>query len=162
MFFRNRKSEKVAEMRACVDGRVIPLNEIRDPVFAEGTMGGGVGIEPDTEVIIAPCDGLVTAVMQETGHAVGLRLNNGAEILIHVGIDTVGMGGEGFQVFVKENEKVHPGDRLIRFSKSLIEKRGLDATCIVLLTNEKDYPDVKYISGQYAKTGKTKIIEFSE
>lgn len=162
MLFKKSKEEKIKEMAACVSGRVIPLKKVKDPVFAEGSMGEGVGIEPVSSIVTAPCAGVVNAVMEDTRHAVGLKLNNGAEILIHVGIDTVEMGGEGFELFVKENEKVCGGDKLIQFDADLIHSKGFEATCIVLLTNADEYPHAEYISGMDAEAGKTIIMKFNE
>lgn len=162
MLFKKSREEKVREMAACVSGRVIPLKEVKDPVFAEGSMGEGIGIEPKSNVVMAPCAGVVTVAMEDTRHAIGLKLNNGAEILIHVGIDTVEMGGEGFELFVKENENVHAGDKLIQFDADFIHSKGLEATCIVLLTNADEYPHAEYISGMNAEAGKTIIMKFNE
>ena len=145
---------------ACISGKVIPSSEIKDETFSSGMMGLGIGIIPSEDTIVAPCDAEVTTVMEESKHAVGLVLPNGAELLIHEGLDTVGLKGEGFELFVKEGQKVKKGDKLIRFNRNVIKNKGLDDVCVVLLTNSDDYPDAEYHSGGQAEAGRTAVITF--
>ena len=100
-------------LRAVVTGTAVPLSEVEDQVFASGTMGKGIGIRPTEGEVVAPAAALVTVMMAETGHAVGLKLGNGMEVLIHVGIDTVEMNGDGFEVHVRQGQLVHAGDPLV-------------------------------------------------
>ena len=150
----------VAEVSACISGQVIPASDIKDEVFSTGMMGAGVGIVPDEEVIVAPCNAVVSSVMEESKHAVGLTLANGAEILIHEGLDTVGLNGQGFELYVKEGEKVRKGQKLIRFDKKLLAEKGLDATTVFLLTNSDEYPDAKFETGMKAEAGNTVVLKF--
>ena len=150
----------IAEVSACISGQVIPLGEIKDEVFSTGMMGAGVGIVPDEEVIVAPCSAVVSSVMEESKHAVGLTLSNGAEILIHEGLDTVGLNGQGFELYVKEGDKVRKGQKLIRFDKKLLAEKGLDATTVFLLTNSDEYPDAKFETGMKAEAGNTVVLTF--
>ncbi len=101
-------------------GRVIPLSDVPDEVFSQGVMGGGVAFEPTGDTIYAPADAEITVVMADTKHACGLRMNDGTELLIHVGVDTVDMGGDGFTLHVSEGDKVHRGDALITFDANKI------------------------------------------
>ena len=119
-----------------VKGKVIPRAEIPDPTFAEGIMGEGVSILPEEETVSAPVDGTVITVTP-TGHAVGLS-GNGMEILIHVGIDTVQMNGEGFSCLVKEGDTVRIGQPLIRFDSAKIKAAGYSDMVVVMLTNAED------------------------
>ena len=150
----------VTEVSACISGQVIPASEIKDEVFSTGMMGAGVGIIPDEEVIVAPCSAVVSSVMEESKHAVGLTLANGAEILIHEGLDTVGLNGQGFELYVKEGDKVRKGQKLIRFDKKLLAEKGLDATTVFLLTNSDEYPDAKFETGMKAEAGNTVVLKF--
>ena len=150
----------IAEVSACISGQVIPASEIKDEVFSTGMMGAGVGIVPDEEVIVAPCSAVVSSVMEESKHAVGLTLANGAEILIHEGLDTVGLNGQGFELYVKEGDKVRKGQKLIRFDKKLLAEKGLDATTVFLLTNSDEYPDAKFETGMKAEAGNTVVLKF--
>ena len=150
----------IAEVSACISGQVIPASEIKDEVFSTGMMGAGVGIVPDEEVIVAPCSAVVSSVMEESKHAVGLTLANGAEILIHEGLDTVGLNGQGFELYVKEGDKVRKGQKLIRFDKKLLAEKGLDATTVFLLTNSDEYPDAKFETGMKAEAANTAVLKF--
>lgn len=147
------------EVKACVSGKAIPSSEINDQVFSAGIMGTGVGIIPTGKVIIAPCDAEVSSVMEDSGHAVGLLLSNGAELLIHEGLETVGLNGEGFKLLVKEGDRVKAGDKLIEFDPEFIRSKGLDPVTVFLVTNSDDYPDVKFETGD-VEAGKTVVMRF--
>lgn len=115
-------------------GTVIPLDQVDDPVFAGGMMGLGVGIEPAEGKLYAPVDGEVAAVFP-TGHAVGLNTADGMELLLHIGINTVEMQGDGFKIHTKQGAKVKAGDLLVEFDIAKIEKAGYKATTMVLVSN---------------------------
>ena len=120
-------------------GKVIPYTEIPDQTFAQGILGTGVGVQPDEGIVVAPFDGVVTTVA-ETKHAVGLALGD-MELLIHVGVDTVNMAGDGFETFVTEGQEIKTGDPLIRFDRDKIKAAGYSDTVVVLVTNSYDYED---------------------
>jgi PTS system sucrose-specific IIC component len=130
-----------------VKGKVIPYTSIPDPTFAEGVLGQGVGIEPEDDGVYAPMDGEISSVA-ESKHAVGITGAGDMELLIHVGVDTVSMNGDGFTTFVAEGEKVTKGQLLMRFDRTKIRAAGHPETVVVLLTNSDDYEDVKF--GQQA------------
>lgn len=123
-------------------------------------LGDGVAIEPSSQIVTAPCDGTISMVAEGSNHAIGMTLNNGAEILLHIGVDTVSLNGEGFNVIVKEGKKVKQGDKLMEFDKALIESKGFATTCILVLTNSDEYPDTNYISGMEAVQNETEIVIF--
>lgn len=152
--------EQVTDLKAYISGTVIPIEEVKDEVFASKAMGDGIGIIPDGNTVTAPCAGVISVVMSDTKHAVGITLDNGAELLIHEGLDTVDMGGEGFRLYVKEGDKVKTGDRLLTFDPELIRKKGLDTVCVCVLTNSADFPDAKFITGIEAVQGKSVIMIF--
>ena len=124
-----------------VKGNVIAREDIPDGTFASGVLGDGVGIEPTDEVVVAPFDGTVSSVA-ESQHAVGLEAG-GMELLIHVGVDTVNMNGDGFTCLVAEDEAVKAGQPLIRFSREKIKAAGYSDTVAVLLTNSEDLEGVE-------------------
>lgn len=145
------KKEKKAEpefncepltVYAPLRGKAIPLAQIPDPVFSEGVLGPGCGIEPEDEAVYAPFHGEITSVA-ETKHAVGIVSRDGMELLIHVGIDTVAMNGKGFSVKVKEGQKVKKGDLLLTFSLADIKEAGHPSTTAVLVTNGDEYKEVR-------------------
>ena len=132
-------------------GDVVALADVNDPVFSSGAMGQGIAVKPNEDVVYAPADAEVTIVFP-TGHAYGLKTSNGAEILIHVGIDTVSMNGEGFNQKVAQGDKVKVGDVLGTFDSAKIVAAGLDNTTMVIVTNTADFASVNPVaSGSVAK-----------
>jgi PTS system sucrose-specific IIC component len=123
-----------------VPGKVIPMEEIPDETFASGVLGEGVGIVPTAGVVVAPFDGEVTSVF-DTKHAITLEAN-GMELLIHVGINTVSMNGEGFTALVQDGDKVKAGQPLLNFDVSKIKAAGCNETVVVMLTNAEDLDGV--------------------
>ena len=144
---------------APLSGRVIPMEEIPDQVFSQGILGEGVGIEPTGNVVVAPADATVCSVIEDSRHAVGLSLDNGAELLIHVGIDTVSMNGDGFQLHVKEGDRVRLGDKLITFDPEKIKAAGHPTTTAFLVTDPGDLTPV-FTTNVDAQAGKTVVIRF--
>lgn len=138
---------------APVKGNVIAREDIPDETFASGVLGDGVGIEPELGEVVAPFDGEISSVT-DTRHAVGISGPAGMEVLIHVGVDTVKMKGEGFTLLVGEGDKVRAGQKLIRFDMAKIRAAGFSTTVAVLLTNSEDYKSFHVV-----KTGKTEQME---
>ena len=132
-------------------GNVVALENVDDPVFSSGAMGQGIAVKPSQGVVYAPADAEVSIAFA-TGHAYGLKTANGAEILIHVGIDTVTMNGEGFEQKVSQGDKVKAGDVLGTFDSNKIAAAGLDDTTMVIVTNTADYASVTPVaSGSVVK-----------
>ena len=144
---------------APLSGRVIPMEEIPDQVFSQGILGEGVGIEPTGNVVVAPADATVCSVMEDSRHAVGLTLDNGAELLIHVGIDTVSMNGDGFQLHVKAGDRVRLGDKLITFDPEKIKAAGHPTTTAFLVTDPGDLTPT-FETNVEAQAGRTVVIRF--
>ena len=137
----NENSLQNETILAPVAGEVVALADVNDPVFSSGAMGQGLAIKPSEGVVYAPADAEVTIAFA-TGHAFGLKTSNGAEILIHVGIDTVSMNGEGFNHTVAQGDKVKAGDVLGTFDSAKIAAAGLEDTTMVIVTNTADYASV--------------------
>ena len=132
-------------------GQAVALSKVDDPVFSSGAMGQGIAVKPSEGVVYAPADAEVTIAFA-TGHAFGLKTANGAEILIHVGIDTVSMNGDGFEQKVAQGDKVKAGDVLGTFDSAKIAAAGLDDTTMVIVTNTADYASVTPVAtGAVAK-----------
>ncbi|WP_269795551.1 sucrose-specific PTS transporter subunit IIBC [Streptococcus sp. SM3] len=132
-------------------GDVVALADVNDPVFSSGAMGQGIAVKPSQGVVYAPADAEVSIAFA-TGHAFGLKTTNGAEVLIHVGIDTVTMNGEGFEQKVSQGDKVKAGDVLGTFDSNKIAAAGLDDTTMVIVTNTADYASVAPVAtGSVAK-----------
>ena len=141
---KEEKADKVEDNAAYIPikGKAISYEEIPDETFAEGILGQGIGVVPEEGAVYAPFDGEISSVA-ETGHAIGITGNHDMELLIHVGIDTVKMNGDGFLVKVAEGDKVVKGQLLMTFDIEKIKAAGFDTTTAVLLTNSDDYPDFK-------------------
>ena len=137
---------------APVSGKVIPLSEVRDEAFAGGILGQGAAVIPENGEICAPCDGVIS-VMYPTGHAVGIKSDIGAEILIHVGMDTVTLNGSCFDVKVKAGDHVKAGQLLVRANIEGIKKEGLDITTPVIVANTADYMQIKTVAEESVKSG---------
>lgn len=159
-FKKKEKEEPVKSLRAFVPGKVISITEVNDQVFSSKALGNGVAIQPTAQVVTAPCDGVISMIAEDSNHAIGMTLNNGAELLLHIGIDTVSLNGEGFHIFVKTDAKVKRGDKLMEFDKNLIESKGFETTCVLVVTNSDDYPDTEYLSGMEAVQNETEICRF--
>ena len=124
-----------------LSGNVVALENVNDPVFSSGAMGKGLAVKPSEGVIYAPADAEVTIAF-ETGHAYGLKTASGAEILIHIGIDTVSMNGNGFEKLVAAGDKVKAGTPIAKFDVAKIAEAGLDDTTMVIVTNTADFAEV--------------------
>ncbi len=135
-----------------LDGAVVALKDVNDPVFASEAMGKGVAVKPSGNTVYSPVDGTVTVAF-ETGHAYGIKSDDGAEVLIHIGIDTVSMNGKGFTQSVKANQKVKKGDVLGTFDSAEIKKAGYEDTTMVIITNTANYAAVKPVAGTVVKQG---------
>jgi beta-glucoside PTS system EIICBA component len=132
----------VAEIRSPLDGTVIPLADVPDPVFSKGTMGPGIAVAPSGDTAFSPGNGIVVAA-QPTGHAFGLVLDGGIELLIHIGIDTVNLKGEGFDVKVAKGDKVSVGTPLVTFDRKVIEDAGYSLVTPVIVLNGKKFASVE-------------------
>ncbi len=127
--------DDVVEILAPVSGKAIKLSEVEDDVFSSGALGDGLAIVPSEGLVVAPASGKVSAVIEGSNHAVGLTLDNGIELLIHIGIDTVSMNGDGFNCHVNTGDRVKAGDELISFDRDKIKAAGHPDTVIVVMSD---------------------------
>ncbi|WP_010167133.1 PTS sugar transporter subunit IIA [Candidatus Epulonipiscium viviparus] len=123
---------------APVSGQCISLTDVDDTVFSTLMLGDGIAIEPTEGVVVAPADGTVELVMNESEHTVGLKLRNDVEVLIHVGVNTADLKGKGFKCLVRTGDKVKSGMPLIEFDKKIIEDNGYKATTIFIISDKHD------------------------
>ncbi len=131
----------VTRVTAPLAGKVVALEEVPDPAFAKGTLGKGIGIEPTGDTVVSPAPAKVL-VAYPTGHAFGLRLDSGVELLIHIGIDTVNLEGKGFEVLVKQGDWVDTGTPLVHFDRHVIEEAGYSTVTPVVVTNSREFASV--------------------
>ncbi|MCO8241323.1 sucrose-specific PTS transporter subunit IIBC [Streptococcus suis] len=128
-----------------LSGNVVALENVNDPVFSSGAMGKGLAVKPSEGVVYAPADAEVTIAF-ETGHAYGLKTASGAELLIHIGIDTVSMNGNGFEKLVAAGDKVKAGTPIAKFDAAKIAEAGLDDTTMIIVTNTADFAEVSTLA----------------
>lgn len=140
------------EVMSPLTGEVLPIEKAEDEVFASKVMGDGVVILPEATDVYAPFDGTI-ATLFPTKHAIGLVSDKGAEILIHIGINTVDLNGEGFKAFVKQGDSVTKGDKLISFDKVAIENAGYSSQTMVIITNGSNYNQIIKHDNQFSQTG---------
>ena len=150
----------VKELKAYLTGRVIELKEVGDGVFSEGIMGEGVAVIPENDTLYAPADAAVSVLMQDSRHACGLTLDNGTELLLHIGIDTVDMQGDGFEYLVSEGQKVSAGTPLIRFDREKIKAAGHPDTTVCIITEPGSAENIRFMTGIKGKAKETVIAAF--
>ena len=141
-FFDKLFGKKLEGIYAPIAGKAVAITEVPDPTFAEGLLGTGIAIEPTEGKVYAPCDATVD-MMFTTGHAVSLVTDSGAEILIHVGLETVGLEGKPFTVHVQNGDKVKKGQLMIEVDLDAVKEAGLPTITPVLICNTDDYPTFK-------------------
>lgn len=146
--------------KAFLTGNVIPLQDVNDGVFSEGVMGDGLAIIPENDILYAPVDAKVTVLMQDSRHACGLTMDNGMEILLHVGLDTVEMQGDGFEYLVKEGEQVTAGTPLIKFDRKKIKEAGKRDVTVCIVTDEGNAKNIQFKTGVHAEEKVTEILTF--
>lgn len=144
------------EIKNPLSGKVLPLSKVEDAVFSSGAMGNGIAIDPTDNKVYAPFDGTVEFIA-ETKHAIGLKSDDGVELLIHVGMDTVKMNGKGFDVKTKVNERVKEGDSLLEFDRNEIQKEGYSLITPVVITNSNNYEQDELCIDEEALFGKSII-----
>jgi sugar PTS system EIIA component len=128
------KNSKEVVIASPLTGKAVPLENVPDPVFSERMMGDGLAIEPSEGLVVSPFDGKVVQLFP-TKHAIGLQSTNGLELLIHIGLETVALNGEGFESFVSQGDTVKQGDKLIAFDLRIIEEKANSTVTPIILTN---------------------------
>lgn len=148
----NDQKKVSTELVSPLNGELLPLSQVKDEVFSSGAMGEGVAIEPSEGILHAPADGKVVMTFP-TGHAIGMKTNDGAEILMHIGMDTVNLQGKGFETLVAKGDEVKAGDELVKFNIDDIHDAGYVVTTPIVVTNSKDYAHVTTVRNGKVKVG---------
>lgn len=152
MFNLFKKKETKYKIVSPVAGTTVALKDVNDPTFAQEMIGKGIAISPTEGTIVSPVTGSVSMVFP-TGHAIGLKSEDGVEVLIHIGINTVNMNGEGFQAHVKQDDHVKVGDALITVDLDAIKKAGYDTIIPIIITNTPDYSSIEGDAGKSVQAG---------
>ena len=156
--FGKKEAKKEEGVMAPLTGTVHQLEDVPDPVFAEKMMGEGIAIKPSEGVVVAPFDGEVVQVFP-TKHAIGLKGESGLELLIHIGLETVSLDGEGFEAFVKQGDHVQRGDKLISFDMHIIEEKASSTITPIIMTKGEDVERFEVIGNGEVIAGESKLIE---
>lgn len=154
--------DSITELKAYAAGKVITLKEVNDGVFSEGLVGDGLAIVPENGALVAPADAEIALLMPDSRHACGLRLANGMELILHIGIDTVQMQGDGFEYLVTEGQKVSAGTPLIRFDRQKIKEAGHPDTIVCVITGPGTAKNIQFHTGTDAEAAVTTIVTFGQ
>ncbi|WP_216830477.1 PTS sugar transporter subunit IIA [Alkalihalobacterium elongatum] len=162
LFGLDKKKEVPSEevLHSPMNGTYVKVEDVPDPTFAQKMIGDGFAVEPSNGEVVSPVEGEIIQVFP-TKHAIGIRSLSGAEVLIHIGIETVNMKGEGFEVFVKEGDKVQVGTKLVEFSLELIKEKAASTITPIVITNADQVKSMNLEQVTEVTAGKTPIVTFS-
>lgn len=150
------KNAKTISLKAVEDGRTIPMDEVNDQTFAQELLGPGIAIVPSNGTVVSPINGTIATVMG-TKHAVCIQGEDGLELIVHAGLDTVELNGKYYQTYKEIGDQVKAGDVLLEFDLEEITKAGYDVTTPIVITNLGDYKITKCLTGQQVKAGEEVI-----
>lgn len=153
-----RKQKQTTKIYAPVDGTLLPLEQVEDPVFSQKMMGEGIAILAQGNEVLAPADGKLTMIA-ETKHAFGMVLENGLEMIVHVGLETVNLKGEGFQVLCEMNQTVTKGTPILKVDHAVMKEHGISLCTPVIMINHQDHPFTLCAKQGEVKAGETIIFE---
>lgn len=159
-FFKKLFGKNLDGLNAPMAGRAVPITEVPDPTFAEGMLGNGIAVIPTDGKVCAPCDATVD-MMFETGHAVSLVADCGAEVLIHIGLETVGLEGKPFTIHVKNGDKVKQGQLLVEADLEAIKAAGLNTITPMVVCNTDNFPTFQTHTGKDV-TAQDVVIELGK
>ena len=152
-----RTEHKPIDFMAFLTGKTVAINEVPDATFAEKVLGDGIAIEPTDNILVSPVDAVVEQTMEGSNHAIGLIMDNGLELLLHIGLDTVAMNGDGFVIHVAEGDRVKTGQELISFDPEKIKAAGHPLTTIMVITNDSGYETFRFDAGLEVKAAENVI-----
>ena len=154
---RAKAEHSPVDFMAFLTGKTVAITEVPDATFAEKVLGDGIAIEPVDNILVSPVDAVVEQTMEGSNHAIGLIMDNGLEILLHIGLDTVAMNGEGFTIHVSEGDRVKKGQELITFDPEKIRAAGHPVTTIMVVTNDSGYETFRFDAGLEVKAAENVI-----
>lgn len=152
------KKKKQNQLMAPVDGTLVKIEDVSDEVFSTKVMGDGFAVKPSSDIVVSPITGEITNIFP-TKHAISITSDNGIEILLHLGIDTVELNGEPFDVLVQQGQKVSAGDELVKIDRDMIKEKGKDDMVILVVPNNNDISFDPDISSRNVDTGEL-VTEF--
>jgi sugar PTS system EIIA component len=156
--FGKKEVKKEETIVAPLTGKIVSIEEVPDPTFSQKMMGDGIAIEPTEGVVVSPVDGEIVQFFH-TKHAIGIQSESGAEILIHVGLETVNMNGEGFEGYVNVGDKVKAGDKLLTFDLDLIKEKAANTVTPIVITNGDAVESLDKRAASEATKGETSLLQ---
>jgi sugar PTS system EIIA component len=156
--FGKKEVKKEETIVAPLTGKIVSIEEVPDPTFSQKMMGDGIAIEPTEGVVVSPVDGEIVQFFH-TKHAIGIQSESGAEILIHVGLETVNMNGEGFEGHVNVGDKVKAGDKLLTFDLDLIKEKAANTVTPIVITNGDAVESLDKRAASEATKGETSLLQ---
>lgn len=158
--FFKKKNDDTILIKAVADGNIINISEVKDPVFAQKMMGEGIAIQPTSKFICAPIDGTIQLI-HDTKHAFGMQNEAGLEVLVHIGLDTVNLQGEGFKALAKAGDKVKAGTPIIEIDIDFLNEKGMDITTPIVLLNHSQF-NLDFQQATQAKAGETVLLKVTK
>lgn len=163
-FLKKKKEDEVQnnsfKLVSAISGKAIPLSEVSDPVFAQKMAGDGIAIDATGDTVVAPADGELTLVFK-TKHAFALTLENGIELLVHIGIDTVSLNGEGFEQLAEQGTKVKAGTPIIKIDRDFVKSKGFSLTTPILITNPDSTKSITPLENIETTAGETIVVDYT-
>lgn len=153
------KSQKIKGFYSMIDGKSIDLSEVNDEMFSNRLLGDGIAVEPTSNVVVSPCNGKVTLVA-DTKHAIGIENEDGVQVLIHIGLDTVKLNGQGFETLCKVGDKVKVGEPLVNIDRELLKKENISDVTMMVLVEENKYKVSSLHINKLVKSGESLLIEY--
>lgn len=158
LFGKKEEPVKTLQILAPLSGNAVNLASVPDPVFSEKMMGDGIAIEPSEGMVVSPVDGEIMQIFP-TKHAIGLKAKNGAEILIHIGLETVSLKGEGFETHVQQGDSVKAGDNLVSFDMATISEKAKSTVTPIIITNTDQAASLNVLTEGKVERGLTPVLE---
>ena len=152
--------KKSLNIVAPISGKTIQLSEVPDPVFAEKMVGDGIAIDSTGDTVVAPCDGTISLIM-DSKHAFSIKTTDGIELLVHIGLETVSLNGEGFEALQSVNTKVSAGTPILKIDRKLIESKGLSLITPVIIVNHDKLKSLNPVISKQVSSGKDVVLKCS-
>lgn len=162
LFSKSKKEKQRKSIKgfySMIDGDSIDLSEVDDDMFSNRVLGDGIAVKPTSNTVVSPCDGEITLI-SETKHAIGLKNEDGIEVLIHIGLDTVSLNGEGFETLCKTGDQVKVGKPLVKVDRELLKEKNIQDITMMVFVEQNGYILSNYYTNKSVESGKSLLVEY--
>lgn len=162
LFSKSKKEKQRKSIKgfySMIDGDSIDLSEVDDDMFSNRVLGDGIAVKPTSNTVVSPCDGEITLI-SETKHAIGLKNEDGIEVLIHIGLDTVSLNGEGFETLCKTGDQVKVGKPLVKVDRELLKEKNIQDITMMVFVEQNGYILSNYHTNKSVESGKSLLVEY--